>query len=641
MNVSSPVGVAEEPPPPPSTAATTIHPPSEILNDSSLSDHLPSGPLMDSVIPEGLGNWSWAREMGAPPHWLAHHATTPVSAELHLLVAVILTTIGILGTAGNAVVVWVFTRFRRLRSPANTFIVNLAASDLLTSVLHSMAAYSSFRHQWAFGKLGCNIYGGGVGLLGLVSIVTLSWIAVERLIVLRTTSSSSKWRITRTTARKLILVVWAYCSVLALPPLFGWSAYVPEGLLTSCSWDYISRTRSNRGYYVYLLVGGFLLPIVAIVCCYSYILVALFQHSRLLTHASSRTLMRRNDLRTAQMVLTLIVLFIVSWSPYAVISIIGQFGEVRLLTPWVATLPALFAKASVIYNPIVYGMSHPHFRSSLQHFFSSVAASQQQMHNKPSNAAQRVSVNSILALPDDSPHQHWHSDGAPSPGYFTGVSTRNNSIAAITDTGESCDCLLVPDIGMIASGDSANMSEPDLLRHDDRIIPAHFITYLAYHREKRRFLRSALFCSESSLERYNRRGQVHRCPRQMYLGGGGGLMRTTTPNCVLKQTGPCTWDHVALLTPSFPLHNDSSNVSVRSTSPDPRRVSIATTCSRSPRLSLSKLNVSKTQRHINCCQCAASDLAQTVTVATINNKRRRSSTIHVCLRGNLHQMNDV
>lgn len=45
-------------------------------------------------------------------------------------------------------------------------------------------------------------------------------------------------------------------------------------------------------------------------------------------------------------------------------------------------------------------------------------------------------------------------------------------------------------------------------------------------------------------------------------------------------------------------------------------------------------------RHNNCCQCAASDLAQTVTVATMNN-RRRSSTIHVCLRGNLHQFMDV
>ncbi|XP_071539258.1 melanopsin-like [Panulirus ornatus] len=589
-----------------------------------------------------LGNLTWAQELGVPHHWLVHHAGTPIPAHLHLVVAIILTTIGIMGTIGNAIVVWVFTRFRRLRSPANTFIVNLAASDLVTSVLHTMAAYSSFRHQWVFGRLGCSIYGGGVGLLGLVSIVTLSWIAVERLIVIRTSSSTSKWRITRKKARKLIILIWLYCTALALPPFFGWSAYVPEGLLTSCSWDYIRRNGSNRAYYVYLLLGGFVLPVTAIICCYSYILVALFQHSRLLiTHTTRSPSPRRNDLRTAQMVLTLILLFTISWSPYATISLIGQFGDIRLLTPWVTSLPALFAKASVIYNPIVYGMSHPHFRSSLQQLFSSVVMSQQQMHYKPSTAARHVSVNSVVALPDDSPHRHWQSESNVGPTYLTGISTRRDSIAATTANGELCTCLLAPDIMTLANGDGANMSEPDLLRHDDRIIPAHFITYTAYHREKRRFLRSALFCSESSLERYDRQAHLQRNSRQAYMGGGGGLMPTTTPNCVLEQTGPGTWDHLALLEPSLPLHNDSSNVSLGSASPDPRRPSFSTTCSRSPRLSLSRLNGPRShRRHTNCCQCAASDLAQTVTVATITN-RRRSSTIHICLRGNLHQSMDV
>ncbi|XP_042210053.1 uncharacterized protein LOC121857863 [Homarus americanus] len=139
--------------------------------------------------------------------------------------------------------------------------------------------------------------------------------------------------------------------------------------------------------------------------------------------------------------------------------------------------------------------------------------------------------------------------------------------------------------------------------------------------------------------RYERRGTHQRNPRQVYLGGGGGLM-PSTPNCVLKQTGPGTWDHLALLAPSLPLHNDSANASVDSASPDPQRSSLSTNYCRSPRMSLSKLSMSRSHRHNNCCQCAAGDLAQTVTVATINN-RRRSSTIHLCLRGNLHQFNDV
>ncbi|XP_068207444.1 rhodopsin, GQ-coupled-like [Palaemon carinicauda] len=581
-------------------------------------------------------NLSWARDLGVPPEWLINHARANIPGELHLVVAFILSAIGLLGTAGNAVVLWVFTRFRRLRSPANTFIVNLSASDLITSVLHSMAAYSSFQHRWAFGRLGCSLYGGGVGLLGLVSIVTLTLIAVERFIVIRTSSATSKWRINRRTARKIIFLIWIYCAALSLPPFFGWSSYIPEGLLTSCSWDYISQEPSNRAYYIYLLVGGFVIPVGGIILCYSYILFALFKHSRILvSRALPRSApARRNDLRTAQMVLTLILLFIISWSPYATVSLIGQFGDVRVLTPWVTTLPALFAKASVIYNPIVYGMSHPHFRSSLQHLFSSVATTQQQMHYKHSTAGPRhVSVNSVIALPVDSPRRHWHSDA-------TGIAGgRGDSMIAGLSMEESFSYLTSPDIMNLAKGDNANLSEPDLLRHDDRIIPAHLVTFVSYHREKRRFLRSALFCSESSLERYDRRQQ--RNIRQTYLGGGGGLMPTTAPNCVLEQTGPDTWDHVALLAPSLPLRRDSGNSSVGTASPGPyRRTSFSTNCSRSPRLSMSRINGSKPHRHSNCCQCAAGDLAQTITVATMNN-RRRSSTIHVCLRGNLHQYMDV
>ncbi|RZF35391.1 hypothetical protein LSTR_LSTR013865 [Laodelphax striatellus] len=56
------------------------------------------------------------------------------------------------------------------------------------------------------------------------------------------------------------LLAWSYCFALSLPPLFGWSRYIPEGFFTSCSWDYSSRTAANRAFYIYLLIFGFILP---------------------------------------------------------------------------------------------------------------------------------------------------------------------------------------------------------------------------------------------------------------------------------------------------------------------------------------------------------------------------------------------
>ncbi|KAG8223385.1 Arthropsin, partial [Ladona fulva] len=126
--------------------------------------------------------------------------------------------------------------------------------------------------------------------------------------------------------------IWFYCALMSAPPLLGWSRYIAEGFLTSCSWDYLTRTPANRAYYIYLLTLGFVAP----VC----------------------------------IILTLVLLFLTSWTPYSVVSLIGQFGDIQRVTPWTATLPAIFAKASVIYNPIVYGLSHPHFRSSVRQYLS-------------------------------------------------------------------------------------------------------------------------------------------------------------------------------------------------------------------------------------------------------------------------------
>ncbi|XP_046671434.1 melanopsin-like [Homalodisca vitripennis] len=57
---------------------------------------------------------------------------------------------------------------------------------------------------------------------------------------------------------------------MSVPPLFGCSQYVLEGFHTSCSWDYVTRTLSNRAYCLYLLTLGFLVPVDVILYCYAW-----------------------------------------------------------------------------------------------------------------------------------------------------------------------------------------------------------------------------------------------------------------------------------------------------------------------------------------------------------------------------------
>lgn len=58
--------------------------------------------------------------------------------------------------------------------------------------------------------------------------------------------------------------------------------------------------------------------------------------------------------RVANMVLLMIVAFLIAWTPYSITALLVQFGDPSVLTPAAGVVPALLAKSSICYNPIIY-----------------------------------------------------------------------------------------------------------------------------------------------------------------------------------------------------------------------------------------------------------------------------------------------
>lgn len=61
----------------------------------------------------------------------------------------------------------------------------------------------------------------------------------------------------------------------------------------------------------------------------------------------------RSAIRTAEIILMIVILFLVSWTPYAIVTLVGQFGDARIVTAWVQTVPAFFAKVSHINDGLI------------------------------------------------------------------------------------------------------------------------------------------------------------------------------------------------------------------------------------------------------------------------------------------------
>ena len=202
-----------------------------------------------------------------------------------------------------------------------------------------------------------------------------------------------------------ILGSWIYGSVWILPPLFGWNRFILEGFRTSCTFDYTSRTASDRSFIIFLVAGGFLIPLSTIIVSYAFILRKLFTRGRrmtahnidddshsltsahcyvyyyptgkLLNEERSRSITtviqsngthsiarnaRHTEVRATRTAICICTIFCAAWGPYAAMAIATQCGYDHFLNPFTSELFSSLAKLAACVNPLIYALSSAGFR---------------------------------------------------------------------------------------------------------------------------------------------------------------------------------------------------------------------------------------------------------------------------------------
>ncbi|KAK2820571.1 hypothetical protein Q5P01_023530 [Channa striata] len=296
--------------------------------------------------------------------------TVDVPDHAHYIIGVVIMAVGITGILGNVLVIYAFCRSRGLRTPSNIFIINLAVTDFLMCLTQTPIFFITSMHKrWIFGNKGCELYAFCGALFGICSMITLMVIAVDRYMVI-TRPLASLGVMSSRKALSIVAVAWVYSMGWSLPPLFGWSAYVPEGLMTSCSWDYMTFTPSVRSYTMLLFTFVFFIPLAIIIFCYCSIFRAIRHTTQAITKincdrnkdSAKRFHKMKSEWKTAKIALIIILLFVISWAPYSCAALTAFAGYADMLTPYMNSVPAVIAKASAIHNPIVYAITHPKYR---------------------------------------------------------------------------------------------------------------------------------------------------------------------------------------------------------------------------------------------------------------------------------------
>ncbi|EFX63568.1 hypothetical protein DAPPUDRAFT_307031 [Daphnia pulex] len=327
----------------------------------------PAGASIMDTVPEDM------LEM-IHPHWKKF---PPVNPMWHYLLGVAYFFLGITSITGNSLVLHLFLKTKELKTPANMFVVNLAVSDLGMMITQfPMFFFNCFSGGvWIFGPFMCELYACTGSIFGLCSICTMAAISYDRYNVIVHGMKGTPMTYGR--AASLILFCWFYAIGWSIPPFAGWGKYIPEGILDSCSFDYLTRDSATVSYTCCLFVSNYCTPLLIITFCYYHIVKAIMHHEEALREQAKKmnvTSLRSNadqnaqsaEIRVAKVAMMNITLWIGMWTPYAAIVLRGAFGDQEKITPLVTILPALICKCASIANPIIYAISHPKYRVALQ-----------------------------------------------------------------------------------------------------------------------------------------------------------------------------------------------------------------------------------------------------------------------------------
>ncbi|KAA0712842.1 Green-sensitive opsin-4 [Triplophysa tibetana] len=174
-----------------------------------------------------------------------------------------------LGLPVNGLTLLVTAQHKRLRQPLNFILVNLAVAGMIMVVFgFTITLASAVNGYFVFGPLGCAIEGFMATLGGQVALWSLVVLAVERYIVVCKPMGSFKF--TSSHALSGIAFTWIMAASCAVPPLVGWSRYIPEGMQCSCGPDYytLNPEYHNESYVVYMFACHFFVPVTIIFFTY-------------------------------------------------------------------------------------------------------------------------------------------------------------------------------------------------------------------------------------------------------------------------------------------------------------------------------------------------------------------------------------
>nr|XP_008169474.1 C-C chemokine receptor type 5-like [Chrysemys picta bellii]XP_042697135.1 C-C chemokine receptor type 5-like [Chrysemys picta bellii] len=270
----------------------------------------------------------------------------------------------IFGLLGNALVVLILIKYKKLRSMTDIYLLNLAISDLLFILSLPFWAYY-VAHEWDFGNAMCKILS-GVYYAGFYSgMFFIILLTIDRYLAIVHAVFALKAR-TVTYGILTSVVTWVVAILASLPGFIFHKAQRESSHFT-CSPHYPLGQESKWKQFQTLKMNilGLVVPLVIMIFCYAEII---------------KTLLRcRNEKKhkAVRLIFIIMIVYFLFWAPYNIIILIYTFQDSFSLNTCEGSsqleiaiqVTEAIAMIHCCINPVIYAFAGEKFRKYLYTFF--------------------------------------------------------------------------------------------------------------------------------------------------------------------------------------------------------------------------------------------------------------------------------
>lgn len=301
-------------------------------------------------------------------------ASANVSDQIIKTAASVLVMIG--SFIGNTLVISVVLQSQRMRTVTNYLIVNMACADILYTLVAMPPLFVMIfgGYNWAMSNRGrgiffCQVVNFGQYMLVPVSVLTLAAIAFDRFFAIL---MPLKRIINKRVFNWILAIIWVTSVAVATPMLYSLRVVETNGSL-SCNENWapaFDNETAPKNYALVLFSVVFCLPICVITVLYTVICRHLWYMKppgETEREASRNLIKRRNSRRkVVKMLITVVVLFIISWLPLQVATFMFFFQQHPDIPEPLYFACEILMRASCALNPAVYAIFSENYRQGFK-----------------------------------------------------------------------------------------------------------------------------------------------------------------------------------------------------------------------------------------------------------------------------------